>query len=53
MPQDTQAAATRKQIGRLEAFSDEVFAIAITLLALELKVRHFDVGGNMAARLIS
>jgi len=54
MPQDTQAAAIReKETGRLEAFSDGVFAIAMTLLALELKVPHFDAGGNMADRLIS
>ena len=54
MPQDTRASASReKETGRLEAFSDGVFAIAITLLALELKVPHFDAGGNMAARLIS
>jgi uncharacterized membrane protein len=53
MPHDTQAGSTReKETGRLEAFSDGVFAIAITLLALELKVPHFDTGGNMAARLI-
>jgi uncharacterized membrane protein len=30
-----------------------VFAIAITLLALELKVPHFDAGSNIADRLIS
>jgi uncharacterized membrane protein len=54
MPEETQAATTReKETGRLEAFSHGVFAIAITLLALELKVPHFDAGGNMAARLIS
>ena len=54
MPEQTQAAATReKETGRLEAFSDGVFAIAITLLALELKAPHFDASGNMAYRLIS
>jgi uncharacterized membrane protein len=38
-------AADDKETGRIEAFSDGVFAIAITLLVLELKVPHLADGG--------
>src|SRR5262245_18812591 len=36
----TSAVVEEKETGRIEAFSDGVFAIAITLLVLELKVPH-------------
>lgn len=35
---ESRAQAEEKETGRLEAFSDGVFAVAITLLALDLKV---------------
>lgn len=42
-----------RETGRVEAFSDGVFAIAITLLILEIRVPHADEGQALADLLLN
>src|SRR5215510_1926884 len=52
MPISPKKAMVYMTTQRIEAFSDGVFAIAITLLVLEIKVPHVAAGGSLWAELV-
>lgn len=50
---ETQAQSDARETGRTEAFSDGVFAIAITLLILEIRVPHGEEGQALTSLLLA
>ena len=51
-PSTDHATSHHDDTGRLEAFSDGVFAIAITLLIIEIGVPHVDAEGSLTRALL-